>query len=357
MDGAVPHGRVQRRVDEAVLVDEREAVEARVDHRHVEVIPGARAVDDGDVARTREGHAQELLQPLAHASKIPTGHRAKLPLMRRLGLGVAVACLAGAVSLALVPEADGRFSGRAAKTWTKKVAALGQRPAGGRHECQAGGIVSRRLNKLGYRVVTQRFRLPNGKVSRNIVGRTSRPRRVLVVAHIDGVHGTPAANDNASGIGVLLELANSLRNTPGVMVAALGAEERHVTGSPYHLGSLRLLRSLTETQRSKIRFAISIDMVGVGTRLHIRGIESSPNRSARIALSRARALGFRVSYLQDSGSSDHAEMSRAGMPAAWITWRWDQCWHEPCDQIERVRRAKLWRAGRLVLATARHVLR
>lgn len=63
-----------------------------------------------------------------------------------------------------------------------------------------------------------------------------------------------------------------------------------------------------------------------------------------------------MSYLQDSGSSDHAEMSRAGLPAAWITWRWDQCWHEPCDQIGRVKRWKLWRAGRLVLATARHVL-
>jgi Zn-dependent M28 family amino/carboxypeptidase len=277
--------------------------------------------------------------------------------MRRQGFGVAVGCLAVAVALALVPDADARFSGRAAKTWTKKVAALGQRPAGGRHERQAGRIVSRRLNKLGYRVVTQRFRLPNGKVSRNVVGRTSRPRRVLIVAHIDGVRGTPAANDNASGIGVLLELARSLRNTPGVVVAALGAEERHVTGSPYHLGSLRLLRSLTDAQRSKIRFAISVDMVGVGTRLHIRGIEPSPNRSARKALARARALGFRVSYLQDSGSSDHAEMSRAGMPAAWITWRWDQCWHQPCDQIGRVKRWKLWRAGRLVLATARHVLR
>lgn len=279
--------------------------------------------------------------------------------MRRQGLGVAAACLVVAVSvaLALVPDADARFTGKAAKSWTRKVAALGPRPAGGRHERHASKIVSRRLNNLGYRVATQRFRLPNGKVSRNIVGRTARPRRVLIVAHIDGVRGTPAANDNASGIGVLLELARELRNTPGVVVAALGAEERHVTGSPYHLGSVRLLSSMGRGTRRNIRFAISVDMVGVGTRLHIRGIESSPNRSARKALVRARALGFRVSYLQDSGSSDHAEMTRAGLRAAWITWRWDQCWHQPCDQIGRVRPAKLWRAGRVVLATARHVLR
>ncbi|MGH2452134.1 MAG: M28 family metallopeptidase [Candidatus Limnocylindria bacterium] len=274
--------------------------------------------------------------------------------MRRSAFGVVVACLA--LALVVVPDADAAFHGEAARTWTKKIAALGQRPAGGLHERQAGGIVARRLNKLGYHVVVQWFRLPNGKLSRNIVGRTSRPGRVLVVAHIDGVRGTPAANDNASGIGVLLELARVLRNKPGVMVAALGAEERHVTGSPHHLGSRRLVRSLTSAQRKRIRFAISVDMVGVGTRLHIRGIESSPNRSARIALASARARGFRVTYLQDSGSSDHAEMSRAGMPAAWITWRWDTCWHEPCDRIERVKRSKLRRAGRLVLTAAGRVL-
>ena len=356
MDGAVPHRLVERGVDEAVLVYEREAVEERVDHRHVEVVAAAGPVDDGELARAWEGHAQELLQLLAHAPKIPTEHPAKLRLMRRQALGVAFACLAVALALAVAPDAEAGFSGKAAKAWTKRVAALGQRPAGGRHERQAGRIVHRRLDRLGYHVVTQGFRLPNGKRSRNIVGRTSRPRRVLIVAHIDGVRGTPAANDNASGIGVILELARALRNAPGVVIAALGAEERHVTGSPYHLGSLRLLRSLTEKQQNKIRFAISVDMVGVGTRLHIRGIESSPNRSARLALARAQALGFRASYLQDSGSSDHAEMSRAGIPAAWITWRWDQCWHEPCDQIERVKRWKLWAAGRVVRATARHVL-
>jgi aminopeptidase YwaD len=198
----------------------------------------------------------------------------------------------------------------------------------------------------------QRFSLPNGRRSRNIVGRTSRPTRAIIVAHMDGVRGTAAANDNASGVGVVLEVARALRNKPGILVAALGAEEREVTGSPLHLGSTRLLRSLTRRQRDKVRFAISVDMVGVSSTLNIRGIEASPNRSARQALRHARARGFGASYLQDSGVSDHAEMSRAGMPAAWITWRWDTCWHEPCDRIDRVKRWKLWAAARVVRSAA-----
>ena len=176
------------------------------------------------------------------------------------------------------------------------------------------------------------------------------------MAHIDGVYGTPAANDNASGVGLMLELARRFRGTPGVMVAALGAEERAVTGSSIHLGSQRFLRSLTDAQRRKVRLALSLDMVGVGTQLLVRGIEASPNRSARIVIDRAQALGIRVSYRQDSGQSDHAEMSRAGLPAAWIEWYWDTCWHSPCDTIDRVRPWKMWQAGRLTLRSGRSVL-
>lgn len=355
MDGALPHRRFERRVDEPVLVDEREAVETRVDHRHVEVVAAARPVDDGELARAWKGHAQELLQPLAHASKIPTAGRAKLNPMRRSAIGVVAASLL--LMLATAPRADAYISGKSAKKWTAKIAALGQRPAGGRHERQAGGIVARQLRALGYDVVVQRFRLPNGKRSRNIVGRTSRPTRAIVVAHIDGVRGTPAANDNASGVGVLLEVARANRTRPGVLVAALGAEERHVTGSPHHLGSRRLLRSVRKANRKKVRFAISVDMVGVGSTLNIRGIEAQPNRSARRALRRGRALGFHASYLQDSGVSDHAELSRGGIPAAWITWRWDTCWHQPCDRIGRVQRGKLWSAGKLVNAAVRAAVR
>lgn len=248
------------------------------------------------------------------------------------------------------------MSGPAAKTWAGRIASIGQRPAGGAHERQAGELVQRRLNQLGYNVASQWFRLPNGRRSRNIVGREAGPIRVIVVAHIDGVWGTRAANDNASGVGLMLEIARELRGQRGVLVAAVGAEERHVTGSNLHLGSVRLLRSLTQAQRQAVRFAVSLDMVGVGPTLTVRGIEASPNRSARLALARARALGIRATYLADSGQSDHAEMSRGRLPAAWLQWRWDSCWHDPCDGIRRVRPEKLRTAGRLTLAAARAAL-
>jgi hypothetical protein len=274
--------------------------------------------------------------------------------MRRLALGVSLALALGAAGAATPASAS--ISGVVAKKWAAKIARLGPRPAGGRHERQAGAIVRRRLERLGYAVQVQPFTLPNGRRSRNVIGRTPGPLRVVIVAHIDGVHGTRAANDNASGVGVLLNVAQHLAGSNGVLVAALGAEERMVTGSSWHLGSRRLTRSFSAAQKAGIRLALSIDMVGVGPTLNIRGLEASPNRSARILLRAARRTGARATYLRDTGQSDHDDLTRGGVPAAWIEWRWDTCWHQPCDTASRLKPYKLWRAGRVVLAAARAVV-
>ena len=192
--------------------------------------------------------------------------------MRRL-IGVTI------VSTLLVLGTAGpaaAIPGPEAKEWAAKIARLGQRPAGGLNERRAGEIVRRRLATLGYDVTIQRFRLPNGRMSRNVVGRTSGPVRVIIVAHMDGVHGTQAANDNASGVGVMLTVARFLAGEDGVLVAAMGAEERMVTGSSWHLGSRRLTSGFSAAQKAGVRLALSVDMVGFGPTLNIRGLESEP---------------------------------------------------------------------------------
>jgi hypothetical protein len=273
--------------------------------------------------------------------------------MRTIAFGV---LLAAAVALPAPPSAEARISGERARDAVRYIASFGQRPADGRHERLVAEHVAGKLASFGYAVKTQRVRLPNGKYSRNVVGRTGGAPRVIVVAHIDGVYDTVAANDNGSGVAVLFEVARALRDQQGVLVAGLGAEERHVTGSRYHLGSRKLVRRLTEDERAGVVLALSLDMVGVGPTLNVRGLEASPNRSARRALRAARALGYTASYLRDSGVSDHAEMTRAGMQAAWLTWRWDTCWHLPCDRPDRVRKGKLRSAGRITAAAARRIL-
>ena len=274
--------------------------------------------------------------------------------MRRLALGVSLACALAAVGG--TAPAPASISGVAAKEWAAKIARIGPRPAGGANERRARAIVRRRLDTLGYAVRAQWVQLPNGRRSRNVIGQTPGPLRVIIVAHIDGVHGTRAANDNASGVGVLLTVASQLAGKNGVLVAALGAEERMVTGSSWHLGGRRLTRSLTPGHTAGVGLGVSIDLVGVGTPLNVRGLEARPNRSARMLLAAARRLGIRASYLRDTGQSDHDDLTRGGVPAAWIEWRWDQCWHQPCDSVSRLKPYRLRPAGRVVLAAARAVV-
>lgn len=244
------------------------------------------------------------------------------------------------IALAVLALASPAPSGERAHDTVRAVAALGARPAGSATERRAAALVASRFRSLGYRVVMQRVPLPRGGASRNVVALPQGPIRAVVTAHVDGVSEGPAANDNASGVAVMLELARVLRGTDGILFAALGAEERVETGSRIHLGSARLVRGFSAAGKRRIRLAVSLDMVGVGTRLYVRGIEARPNRSAR---------HFRLPYLRDPGHSDHAELTRAGLPAAWLQWREDACWHRPCDRPERVDPAKLERVARLVL--------
>jgi hypothetical protein len=274
---------------------------------------------------------------------------------RTLPVALALAALAlapGSQAQAPAPA----LSGERAHATVRALAALGPRVAGSAAERRAGRLVEARLRSLGYRVSVQEFPLPRGGSSRNVVGLSGEPVRAVVVAHLDGVSAGPAANDNGSGVAVMLELARALRGVDGVLVAALGAEERAETGSSLHLGSLRLLRGLSAAGRRRIGFAVSLDMVGVGSSLHVRGIEPAPNRSARLALAQARRLGARATYLRDPGFSDHAELSRGGVEAAWLQWREDACWHRACDRAGRVRPDRLAAAGELALASARTAL-
>jgi hypothetical protein len=265
------------------------------------------------------------------------------------------ACACAAALLAAAPAAKTDGTGLRAKQTVRAIASLGPRVAGSAPERRAARVVTARFAALGLTPVVQAVPLPRGGASRNFVFRTGGRLRAIVVAHVDGVSAGPAANDNGSGVGALVEVARELGETPGVLYAALGAEEQVMTGSSLRIGSTRLLSSLSRGERRSVRVALSLDMVGYGPELNVRGLESRPNRSARAALAATRRLGLHATYLRDRGLSDHEELTRGGIPAAWIEWRWDPCWHSACDRPNRVDPAKLAAAIRLTVTAVRAV--
>src|SRR5436190_7171927 len=64
MDSAIRERLGERRVDELVLLDERQSLEAWARHGHVEVVAGAGAVANHDLRRARKGFAQQHLETL-----------------------------------------------------------------------------------------------------------------------------------------------------------------------------------------------------------------------------------------------------------------------------------------------------
>lgn len=81
----------------------------------------------------------------------------------------------------------------------------------------AASHIEAALRSSGYAVVSQSFTVA-GKTVRNIeaelAGAAAPGEIVLVGAHYDTVRGTPGANDNASGIAAMLEIARLLAGQP-----------------------------------------------------------------------------------------------------------------------------------------------
>lgn len=249
------------------------------------------------------------------------------------------ALLVGAIVASVSPSAAPTpREGARAKAFATRIAALGPRPAGSAAERKAAGLVAARFRSLGYRVERQPFPLPGGGQSLNVVGRSVGPVDLVIGAHLDSVSAGPGANDNASGVGAMLELASSYTERCCISFVAFGGQERVVTSVHVHLGALRFVRSIPRIARGHLRMAVVIDKVGVGDRFYVRGIERTPNRSAQPFVYDG------VAYRRDAGVSDHAELTRAGMPAAWVEWRTDPCWHSACDTADRLDPRKLQHA-------------
>jgi len=240
---------------------------------------------------------------------------------------------------------------------------IGPRPAASAGELRAQRYAERQFRAAGLRIGWERFAVPGRGQSRTLIAVRDTPARCLTVlmAHTDSGPGLPAANDNASGVGVLVALAARLPAAPrcDVWLAVTGAEERWVTGTPDHLGASALVRRLKRLGRSgDVRLGLSLDEVGRGRRFYLVSPVPRPRRSVEhVVLRAARAEGAPARWQRDAatGNSDHRELALAGMPAAKLgPWRnAEPCRHRPCDDWRRLDRRTL----NLALAIALRVVR
>ncbi len=178
----------------------------------------------------------------------------------------------GAPTLAL--DAGG-FSVSNSRQWLRVVTApgLAGRPAGSKHSLRLARLLASQLLRFGLRPgledgsYCQGFRMGE-KGDQNVVARRpSTPAGgplIIVGAHYDslGLQGGkphPGADDNASGVAALMEIARLLGRgaAPGVevLVIAFGGEEKGLLGSKHYV-------STASKALGQARLMINLDMVG-----------------------------------------------------------------------------------------------
>ena len=131
-------------------------------------------------------------------------------------------------------------------------ALVGERSAATPDSLQrAQDYVAATLARTGYQVRLDPF-VWMGERYHNVVA--TRPggsaRRLILGAHFDTVEGTPGADDNASGVAVLLEAARLLARQPlrcTLECVAFNLEEMNMAGSTHYAQALQ--RSRAKDQR------------------------------------------------------------------------------------------------------------
>lgn len=222
---------------------------------------------------------------------------------------------------------------------------IGSRVAGSAEESETAEYIIEQFQAMGYDVTIQPFTSVNRRgieyTSANIIAtkKGKLDQTVILGAHYDSVPesicddgevGT-GAGDNASGVGVMLEVADVLSNyktKATIKFVAFGAEEVGLLGSEYYA------EQMSEDEVENTITMIDLDSVGVGDFFYVySGLEDNPGWVRDLALNIGTRIGYDLRTSPDSeyfeyGTtgdwSDHVPFRMLGIPIAYFEWmNWD----------------------------------
>jgi Zn-dependent M28 family amino/carboxypeptidase len=232
---------------------------------------------------------------------------------------------------------------------------------------QAADLVQDRLDQLGYVTSRQSVRAPAGvswgvpvEAGRSVNVIASPPGvdagspHLVVGAHLDTVPQAPGAEDNASGVAVVLELARLAARAETrlpVRFVAFGAEEPRGEGEAWHhFGSKHYVRAMDPPERRAMRGMVSLDRVGVpapAVPVCTGGVGSTAVQ--RSVLDVARTVDVPADACVNTGS-DHYSFELKGMGAARIGGVSYSAYHSAADLPRVVDPDQLDRVGRITWA-------
>ena len=265
-----------------------------------------------------------------------------------------------------------RFDGARALAEVRDFIAMGPRESGTPAAHHAADYLVNRLHSLGVIAEAQPFQdAAPGNMTNfcNVVGRIpgSGLGLVILCAHFDtksGIPGFIGANDSGSGVGVLLELARTLKSAwrqgPEIWLAFLDGEECRVAYGPQDglHGSRRLAQQLVASGHAKeVRAVILLDMIGDRDLTVTLPPNGTPELTT-LVLNAAQQIGAREKFSLAPGPilDDHQPFLDAGIPAVdLIDFLYGSApglndyWHTAADTLDKLSSDSLQTIGRVVL--------
>jgi len=259
-----------------------------------------------------------------------------------------------------ISHAQQAFDGQRAYQHVIAQCDLGPRPTGSAAGWATGDYVIAELEKLGWAVTSQEFTY-KGVKGRNIAGRRGSGPIVILGAHydtrpyadydaVDKNQPILGANDGASGVAVLLELARSLDEREiqnEVWLVFFDAEDRgRLDGWPFSVGAEIFADALEETPE----YAIVVDMIGDVDQNVFFERNSDPALQEQI-WAVAASLGYQGYFIPEykwSIIDDHMPFVKRGIKAVDIIDFDYPHWHTTQDTPDKVSPESLQRVGRVL---------
>ena len=239
-----------------------------------------------------------------------------------------------------------KYGQEVARPLIRDFTTIGPRVAGSQAEAQTAKYIADVFKAIGYSPETQSFTGDSGNTSissANVVAekKGASTQVIIVGAHYDSTDAGPGADDNASGVAVMLETAKLVQNTQTpytIRFIAFGAEESGL------LGSYAYLNQMSQQDFENTIAMIDLDSLIAGDIAYVYSDEGQQSILRDWALSWAVGNGLNLQTVKNAdltdpatgkGPSDYAPFKDAGIPFAFFqTTNWtlgDQKGHTQVD--------------------------
>jgi len=240
------------------------------------------------------------------------------------------------------------FNGQRAYQDVVKQVAFGPRVPNSQAHTETIAYIQNELRKAGWQVKIQDTTWQGFSIQNIIASRNNQTPQFILGAHYDSrmladqnpgpgrAAPVPGANDGASGVAVLLELARSLPkdSLPSWLVFFDAEDDGGLASRSWIMGSKAFVAGLTFHPRA----AIIVDMVG-DANLNIY-IERNSNATLVSEIwGQAARLGFELQFIPTikySMEDDHTPFLQAGIPAVDIIDFDYPYWHTADDTPDKV---------------------